>query len=225
MRIGAMTRHRALLESDAARASASRSSPTPSASSPTRSCATAARSAARSARPIRPRTSPRSAPRSTRERRHPRPRRRARRRHARVPPRPVRDGGRRRPRCSPRSASRCTPSAGSAYEKVERRAGDWAVAAAGAALRLDGGAIADGRASRSPPSARERHAPERRGRRCAAARRPRSCSPRPARSPPRSADPSTDQRGVGRVQAPPRAASSPSRALRRAAARALREEA
>jgi carbon-monoxide dehydrogenase medium subunit len=33
--------------------------------------------------------------------------------------------------------------AGSAYEKVERRVGDWAVAAAGAAVRLDGGTIAD----------------------------------------------------------------------------------
>jgi len=33
--------------------------------------------------------------------------------------------------------------AGSAYEKVERRAGDWAVAAAGAALWMDGGTIAE----------------------------------------------------------------------------------
>ena len=30
------------------------------------------------------------------------------------------------------------PGAGSAYEKVERRVGDWAVAAAGAVLELDG---------------------------------------------------------------------------------------
>jgi carbon-monoxide dehydrogenase medium subunit len=35
------------------------------------------------------------------------------------------------------------PNAGSAYEKVERRAGDWAVAAAGAAVWMDGGRIAD----------------------------------------------------------------------------------
>ncbi|MFA9431731.1 xanthine dehydrogenase family protein subunit M [Egicoccus sp. AB-alg2] len=35
------------------------------------------------------------------------------------------------------------PGAGSAYEKVERRAGDWAVAAAGAFVRLDGDTIAD----------------------------------------------------------------------------------
>lgn len=33
--------------------------------------------------------------------------------------------------------------AGSAYEKVERKAGDWAVAAAGAAVALSGGRIAD----------------------------------------------------------------------------------
>ena len=33
--------------------------------------------------------------------------------------------------------------AGSAYEKVERRAGDWAIAAVGAALWMDGGTIAD----------------------------------------------------------------------------------
>ncbi|WP_336205177.1 FAD binding domain-containing protein [Nonomuraea sp. LPB2021202275-12-8] len=34
------------------------------------------------------------------------------------------------------------PGSGSAYEKVERRVGDWPVAAAGALLRLDGGVIA-----------------------------------------------------------------------------------
>jgi carbon-monoxide dehydrogenase medium subunit len=35
------------------------------------------------------------------------------------------------------------PGAGSAHEKVERRAGDWAIAAASAALWVDGGKIAD----------------------------------------------------------------------------------
>jgi aerobic carbon-monoxide dehydrogenase medium subunit len=35
------------------------------------------------------------------------------------------------------------PDAGSAYEKIERRAGDWAVVAAGAAVRLTDGTIAD----------------------------------------------------------------------------------
>ena len=33
--------------------------------------------------------------------------------------------------------------AGSAHEKVERRAGDWAIAAASAALWIDGGTVAD----------------------------------------------------------------------------------
>src|SRR5205085_12423470 len=36
------------------------------------------------------------------------------------------------------------PGAGSAYEKVERRAGDWAIAAAGTFVRLDGDVVADG---------------------------------------------------------------------------------
>ncbi len=35
------------------------------------------------------------------------------------------------------------PGAGSAHEKVERRAGDWAIAAASAALWMEGGTIAD----------------------------------------------------------------------------------
>jgi carbon-monoxide dehydrogenase medium subunit len=35
------------------------------------------------------------------------------------------------------------PGAGSAHEKVERRAGDWAIAAASAAVWIDGGVIAD----------------------------------------------------------------------------------
>jgi carbon-monoxide dehydrogenase medium subunit len=38
---------------------------------------------------------------------------------------------------------RVRPGAGSAHEKVERRAGDWAIAAASAALWMDDGAIAD----------------------------------------------------------------------------------
>ena len=35
------------------------------------------------------------------------------------------------------------PRAGSAHEKVERRAGDWAIAAASAVVWMDGGTIAD----------------------------------------------------------------------------------
>ncbi len=38
---------------------------------------------------------------------------------------------------------RVRPGAGSAHEKVERRAGDWAIAAASAAIWIDGGTIAD----------------------------------------------------------------------------------
>jgi carbon-monoxide dehydrogenase medium subunit len=38
---------------------------------------------------------------------------------------------------------RLRPGAGSAHEKVERRAGDWAIAAATAAVWVDGGTIAD----------------------------------------------------------------------------------
>lgn len=37
------------------------------------------------------------------------------------------------------------PNSSSAYHKVERRAGDWAVASAGAAVSMDGEVIADGR--------------------------------------------------------------------------------
>ena len=37
------------------------------------------------------------------------------------------------------------PNGSSAYEKVERRAGDWAVVSAGAAVWLDGDVIADAR--------------------------------------------------------------------------------
>jgi len=37
------------------------------------------------------------------------------------------------------------PNSGSAYEKVERRAGDWAVVSSGSAVWMDGDVIADGR--------------------------------------------------------------------------------
>ena len=63
----------------------------------------------------------------------------------RVLPRPVRDGGRRPPSCSPSSACRCGRTARSAYEKVGRRAGDWAVVSCGVAVWLEGGLITDAR--------------------------------------------------------------------------------
>ena len=65
IRIGAMTRHRELLEHAGLPRGCSRSSTTPSGSSPIRSSATGARSAARCARPTRPRTCRRCAPPST----------------------------------------------------------------------------------------------------------------------------------------------------------------
>ena len=49
-----------------------------------------------------------------------------------------------RPRCSTEVRVPIRPGGGSAYEKVERRAGDWAVAAAGACRRgSTGGSVAD----------------------------------------------------------------------------------
>ena len=78
------------------------------------------------------------------------------------------------------------PGAGSAHEKVERRAGDWAIAAASAAVWIDGGTIAAAghRAQRGrPPTIHLTRAEELlRGQ----ARRTRR-SPRRARSPPRTA--------------------------------------
>ena len=49
-----------------------------------------------------------------------------------------------RTNCCVSSASRSAPGSGSAYEKVERRVGDWAVGAAGASVTLAAdGTIAD----------------------------------------------------------------------------------
>ena len=88
------------------------------------------------------------------------------------------------------------PGGGSAYEKVERRAGDWAVAAAGAALL-----------ARRRHGHRRRHRADRRRRR-ALRRAPeaeeflrgrpadrRDASPRPGGSPPQHCNPTADQRG------------------------------
>ncbi|MFD2420023.1 FAD binding domain-containing protein [Amycolatopsis pigmentata] len=51
-------------------------------------------------------------------------------------------------------------SSASAYQKVERRAGDWAVAAAGAELRLDGDQVAEAGIGLTAVGARGFHAPE-----------------------------------------------------------------
>ncbi|MGN6171767.1 MAG: FAD binding domain-containing protein [Streptosporangiaceae bacterium] len=52
------------------------------------------------------------------------------------------------------------PGGGSAYEKVGRRVGDWPVAAAGAAIWLDGGVVADAGIGLTAVGARQFAAPE-----------------------------------------------------------------
>jgi carbon-monoxide dehydrogenase medium subunit len=52
------------------------------------------------------------------------------------------------------------PGGGSAYEKVERRVGDWPVAAVGAALWLDGDTVADAGIGLTAVGAPHFHAPE-----------------------------------------------------------------
>jgi carbon-monoxide dehydrogenase medium subunit len=52
------------------------------------------------------------------------------------------------------------PGGGSAYAKVERRVGDWPVAAAGAAIWLDGGTVADAGIGLTAVGAQHFHAPE-----------------------------------------------------------------
>ncbi len=52
------------------------------------------------------------------------------------------------------------PGGGSAYEKVERKVGDWAIAAAGVALWLDGGLIGDVGIGLTAVGARHFHAAE-----------------------------------------------------------------
>jgi len=112
--------------------------------------------------------------------------------------------------------------AGSAYEKVERRVGDWAIAAVGASLRIAGGTIADagialaavgaGVRSTDAEEALRGAAPSEQAFAAAAKLAAAGCSP------------VTDQRGsaeykrhvVGELTV---------RALRRASARALGEEA
>ena len=116
------------------------------------------------------------------------------------------------------------PGAGSAHEKVERRAGDWAIAAASAALWLDGDTIADAGIALSAVGLTTIDADPRRG---AAAR------PGPVRGAvraggrdrrPRTASPIPDGRGPVDYKRH-LAGVLTKRALRRAAARALHQEA
>jgi carbon-monoxide dehydrogenase medium subunit len=110
---------------------------------------------------------------------------------------------------------------GSAYEKVERRVGDWAVAAAGASVRLEGGAIAGAGialtavgAGVTSPEAEQAligNAPS------------EDAFDDAARLAAEAADPVTDQRGTAAYKRHA-AAELTRRALRRATERALREE-
>ena len=87
------------------------------------------------------------------------------------------------------------PGAGSAHEKVERRAGDWAIAAASAAVWMEGEAARPGRHRAQRGRADDDPPHPRRGAAARQAAVARSCSRRRARSPPRTARPSADGRG------------------------------
>ena len=91
------------------------------------------------------------------------------------------------------------PGSGSAYEKVERRAGDWAIAAAGAVVTLDGDTVADVGIGLTAVGA------------------PHFCAPAAE-----STNPSTDQRGPADYKRH-LAGELTHRALRRAVARARGE--
>jgi carbon-monoxide dehydrogenase medium subunit len=113
------------------------------------------------------------------------------------------------------------PGIGSAYEKVKRRVGDWAIAAAAAAVRLEGGAIAEARialtavggdvTSERAEQSLAGSAPSEEAFATAAGLAAEDCSPQ------------TDQRGSAEYKRH-LAHELTLRALRSATARALREE-
>ncbi|ADB51444.1 FAD binding domain-containing protein [Conexibacter woesei] len=112
--------------------------------------------------------------------------------------------------------------AGSAYEKVERRVGDWAVAAAAAAVQLDGGSIAQAGIALTAVGAdvTSREAEE-----ALAGRQPsEDLFAEAGRLAAAASSPVTDQRGSAEYKRHA-AGELTRRALRRATARALREEA
>jgi carbon-monoxide dehydrogenase medium subunit len=112
--------------------------------------------------------------------------------------------------------------AGSAYEKVERRVGDWAVAAAGAALRLEGGTIAQAGIALAAVGS-DVTSPEAEA--ALAGQTPsEDLFAEAGRLASDTCDPVTDQRGSAEYKRHV-AGELTRRALRRATARALREEA
>jgi carbon-monoxide dehydrogenase medium subunit len=117
---------------------------------------------------------------------------------------------------------RVRADAGSAYEKVERRAGDWAVAAAGAALWIEGGAIADAGIALSAVGAGVTAV---RAEQSLRGQAPSEAAfAEAARLAAEDCNPTADQRGDV-VYKRHLAAELTNRALRRSAARALRQEA
>jgi carbon-monoxide dehydrogenase medium subunit len=97
-------------------------------------------------------------------------------------------------RAADRGALPVRPRSGSAYEKVERRVGDWAVAAAGAAVTLgEDNRIEDVAVGLTALGWTGRSTARRSV--CRGSCRPRTATPRRAASPPRTASPVADQRG------------------------------
>jgi carbon-monoxide dehydrogenase medium subunit len=115
------------------------------------------------------------------------------------------------------------PGGGSAYEKVERRAGDWPVGAAGAALWLDGDAIADAGIGLAAVGAQHFAAPEAEDFLRGAAASEENFA-RAGEVAAQHCTPASDQRGPAAYKKH-LAAELTKRALRRAAARARGQEA
>jgi carbon-monoxide dehydrogenase medium subunit len=115
------------------------------------------------------------------------------------------------------------PGGGSAYEKVERRAGDWPVGAAGAALWLDGDAIADAGIGLAAVGAQHFAAPEAEEFLRGAAASEENFA-RAGEVAAQHCTPASDQRGPAAYKKH-LAAELTKRALRRAAARARGQEA
>ena len=115
------------------------------------------------------------------------------------------------------------PGCGSAYEKVERRVGDWAVAAVGACVRLDGGEVAEAGIGLAAVGADHfRQPPPRRG--CSAARPTEEAFAAAGAAAAAGCHPTSDQRGPADYKRHLVEVLTV-RALRRATARARGEEA